>query len=391
METRKLYDEKPYQRTFFARVMECEQHGENYEAVLNQTAFFPEGGGQPCDTGVLNFAEVSDVQIRHGVIYHTVDRALPVGGVVSGGIDWTKRFARMQQHTGEHIISGIAHRMFGVENVGFHMGSQVITVDWNGELTADQLELVERLANGAVYRDVPVRAEYPASEELEHIDYRSKKELTGAVRIVTIPGYDVCACCGTHVARTGEIGAIKILSSQRYKGGTRITMVCGAQAMADYSEKLAGVTKISGLLSAKPEEVASAVERMLHENTELKREISELQTARMEQEARGIPEGCGDICCLKDDLPPELLRRTAVAFSERCGGIAAVFSGSEETGYRYAMATVNGDVRPLGKELNAAFSGRGGGPGGLVQGSLSGGSKDVIGSFFISKNYRLIP
>lgn len=374
--TRKLFYQNPYQKTFFARVLSCEPQEGGYSVLLDRTAFYPEGGGQPCDTGVINFANVTDVREKGGEIFHRTDRELPVGTLVAGGINWPFRFARMQQHTGEHIVSGITNRFFGGDNVGFHMSDSFLTVDWSRELTADQLTLIETLANEAVYRNVPVVAEYPSPEALEKLDYRSKKELTGKVRIVTVPGYDVCACCGTHVSRTGEIGAIKILTFQRYKGGTRFTMACGSQAMADYSERLRSTQEISALLSAKPEEISVYVKQMLAESAGLKRQLCDLQEKMLETQVATAPEGCGKACRFFDDLPPELLRKAALMLAERCG-TAAVFSGAGDS-YRYAVADPSGDVRPVGKELNQKLNGRGGGPKELVQGSLKAEREKII-------------
>lgn len=380
METEKLYDLDPNVKTFRACVLECTPKDGAYEIVLDRTAFYPEGGGQPADRGVLNFANVLDVQERGGKIVHTADRPLPVGAAVSGGVDWPHRFALMQQHSGEHIVSGLAHRLFGLDNVGFHMGAAALTVDLNGELSEDRVALLERLANEAVWKNAAVRVSYPSPEELERIPYRSKKKLTGAVRIVEIPGFDVCACCGTHVTRTGEIGAVKLLAAQRYKGGTRLTIVCGLQALRDYGEKLRGVTEVSVLLSARPEEIGRAAERVLSENEELRRRASALQTEVFRLKAQALPESCGNLLRFERDLAPDDLRRFALILSERCGAAAAVFSG-EGNGWRYAVADASRDLRPVAKALSAAFNGRGGGPKELIQGSVSGGEKEIEAFF----------
>ena len=374
--TGKLYDSDAYRKTFAAHVLRCEPENGKWLVVLNRTAFYPEGGGQPADTGVLNLVNVLDVQEHGDEIVHTTDRPLPVGSAVTGGINWPHRFRLMQQHTGEHIVSGIAHRLFGVDNVGFHMGEQAITVDWNGKIDENGLELIERFANEAVYRNVPVRAYYPSTEELHSLAYRSKKELTGAVRIVTIPGYDVCACCGTHVAFTGEIGAIKLLSSQNYKGGTRITMACGAQAMEDYGGKQKSVTAVSALLSAKPEEIADAADHLLRENDDLKRQLSEARDHLLEMKAASIPENRGNVCMFENSLSPDDLRRYALLLAQRCGGIAAAFGGTDGN-YRYALASTGEDIRPFGKRMNSAFQGRGGGSAELIQGSLKGNRAEI--------------
>lgn len=379
--TEKLYYQNPYQKRFGAHVLKCTEKGSRWQVVLDRTAFYPEGGGQPADTGVLDDANVLGVTECEDEVVHFTDRPLPVGSSAMGSINWTHRFCLMQQHTGEHIVSGIANRLFGVENVGFHMSPKFLTVDWNGRLTENQIALVERLTNEAVYRNLPVRAEYPTAEELAKMEYRSKKALTGAVRIVTIPGYDVCACCGTHVAFTGEIGAVKILSSQNYKGGTRITLACGAQAMEDYEEKQENITRISALLSAKPEEVAQAVKRLLCESDDLKRQLSESRGQLLQMKAESVPAGSGSACVFENSLPPDDLRKFAVLLAERCGGTAAVFSGKDNA-YRYALADAGQeDIRPIGKALNAEFSGRGGGSRALVQGTLKG-SQPAIKIFF---------
>lgn len=385
-ETERLYDLNSHLRTFQAHVLECVPKDGHYLIVLDRTAFFPEGGGQPSDRGVLNFANILDVQEKDGGIVHTSDRPISPGTPVSGGIDWPRRFALMQQHTGEHIVSGLAHRLYGLDNVGFHMGEASLTVDLNGELSAEQLALIERMANEAVWQNLEVKTTVPSEEELEKIPYRSKKKLTGKVRIVEIPGFDICACCGTHVTRTGEIGAIKLLLSQRYKGGTRLNLVCGEQALRDYGERLAGVSAVSMLLSAKPAEIEQAAQRLLRENSDVKRRVSALQTELFQFKANALSPDCGNLLAFEDCLTPDEIRRFSLILSERCSGTAAVFSGSDEQGYRYAVSDSGQDVRPYAKELSAAFSGRGGGPKGLVQGSVCGMQKEII-TFFKKKGF----
>ncbi len=381
--TGKLYYQNVSLRTFAAHVLRCEAKDGKWLVVLDRTAFYPEGGGQPSDTGVLNLANVLDVRERGDEIVHTTDRPLPAGSAVMGGVNWARRFRLMQQHTGEHIVSGIAHRLFGVDNVGFHMGAEALTVDWNGRIDENGLKLIERLANEAVYRNLPVRAYFPTKEELRTLSYRSKKELSGAVRIVTVPGYDVCACCGTHVAFTGEIGAVKLLGAQNYKGGTRIAMACGAQAMDDYGEKQKSVAAVSTLLSAKPEEIAGAAERLLRENDGLKRELAGLRGSLLEMKAAAVPEDSERVCMFEDGLSPDDLRRYALLLARRCGGAAAAFSGTAGN-YRYALAGVGTDVRPFGKRMNAALKGRGGGSAELVQGSVKA-ERGAVERFFASE------
>lgn len=378
--TQKLYYENPYMKSFTAKVLECSKQGDHYAVVLNRTAFYPEGGGQPADIGVLNTVNVLDVHEHDGTISHITDRPILVGATVTGGINWPHRFELMQQHSGEHIVSGIVHRFFGLDNVGFHMGSKAVTVDFNGELEEDQLATVEYLANEAVYQNVSIQVGYPAPEKLAVLPYRSKKELSGAIRIVTVPGYDICACCGTHVAQTGEIGAIRILSWQKYKGGTRVTLLLGKKAMQDYREKTKSVNDISIMLSAKPEEVSTAVERLLAENNTLKQSLDGLHEQIFKLKTDAVSGDSDYVCLFEDKLSPNDLRRFCLLLCDKCK-TAAVFSGDDENGYKYALGSSHTDIRKLGKNLNQSFQGRGGGSKELVQGSIKG-SRNEIENFF---------
>ena len=375
--TQKLFYKNTYLKTFTAKVLECRKQENCFSVILDRTAFYPEGGGQPSDIGVLNTVNVLDVQEKDGVIIHTTNRPLEPGMTVTGGIHWPNRFLLMQQHSGEHIVSGIVHKLFRLDNVGFHMGSKAVTVDFNGALNDDHMATVEFLANAAVFQNLPICAEYPSPEKLASMDYRSKKELSGDVRIVTVKDYDICACCGTHVARTGEIGAIKLLSSQRYKGGTRVTLLIGSRALGDYGEKAESVNKISALLSAKQEEVVAATERLLTENNLLKQQMIIMQNQLFELKASAVEENTKNICLFENDLGPIELRNFCLLLSEHCGGIAAVFSGDDINGYKYAIGSKNVDVRPVGKQLNQLFNGRGGGSAELNQGSASGKMDDL--------------
>ncbi|WP_444660110.1 alanyl-tRNA editing protein [Caproiciproducens sp. R2] len=370
--TEKLYYQNMYFRTFRAKVLRCEKRGEHYGVVLDRTLFYPEGGGQPADIGVLNTVNVLDVHEQDGWIVHTTDRPLPAGSAVTGGINWPHRFALMQQHSGEHIVSGIVNRLFGLDNVGFRMGSKAVTVDFNGELSQDDLSLVEALANEAIYRNVSIETSYPDAQALSALSYRSKKELTGEVRIVTIPGYDVCACCGTHVAKTGEIGIIKLISAQRYKGGTRIGLLCGKKAVDDYNEKTDSVGAVSVLLSAKPDKIKEAVEHLLEETNALKQQLTSLKNQIFAFQCDQVPEGTENICLFEPDLAPADLRIFCLLLCGRCSGVAAVLSGDDAAGYQYAVGSEKKDVRAFGKKLNQAFNGRGGGSKELVQGTVRG-------------------
>lgn len=264
--TEKLFYKDSHMQMFQAIVQECCKDGENYKIRLDRTAFFPEGGGQYADHGTLNEYEVHDVQEEQGDVWHYTSHPFEAGDVVEGKIDWQERFEKMQQHTGEHIISGLVHARFGYNNVGFHLGDDSCTMDFDGEISKEELAEIEWKANEAVVKNLEVQVTYPSKEELENIAYRSKIEIEGQIRIVTIPGYDVCACCAPHVKTTGEIGQIKLTNAQRYKGGVRITMLCGFRALCDYRQKLSATRQISASLCAKENETAEAVEHLKEEN-----------------------------------------------------------------------------------------------------------------------------
>ena len=306
--TRKLYDLDSHRRDFSATVLRCDPDGARYAVVLDQTVFFPEGGGQPADTGVLGGARVLDVQLLPDAIVHYTDAPLAPSAQVRGQIDWPQRFRRMQSHSGEHIISGLIHKEYGFDNVGFHLGEDAITMDYSGELTWTQLMHIEQLANEAVYRNVPIRAEYPAPEQLAHMEYRSKLDLKEDIRIVTVEGYDVCACCAPHVSHTGEIGAIKFTSLMRHRGGVRVTILCGSDAEADYREKSAQVAALSAQLSVRQADVVPAVQRLLDEIAQRKAAAAELERRLNAQRLQLLRETPGSICVIDRFDDPVAMR-----------------------------------------------------------------------------------
>ena len=379
--TRKLFYEDVTRCSFCATVLACEPHNSVFRVALDATAFYPEGGGQPADQGALGGACVCGVQEKDGVIWHTVTTPLRVGETVQGDVDAAHRLEMMQQHTGEHIVSGIVHAQYGYDNVGFHIGEETLTVDFSGPLTAPELDEIEQAANWVVWQNKPVEISFPTAAELAVLSYRSKKELTGSVRIVTIPAADVCACCGTHVRTTSEVGLIKLLSGQSYKGGTRVAMVCGMRALRDYRDKERSVSAISVRLSAKPAQIASAVERLEEENAALRGKLADTENTMFrllsEQHA-----GQRNTVCFLENLSPDSLRRCSLALSERCDGVCAAFSAIPD-GFSYAVSSKGQDVRALGKAMNAALCGRGGGKAELIQGSVQA-ERAAVEAFFAS-------
>ncbi|MBA4700977.1 MAG: hypothetical protein H2212_16260 [Ruminococcus sp.] len=375
--TEKLFYEDSHMTEFTARVEMCRKKGEYFEVVLDRTAFFPEGGGQYADTGCLGDVRVLDVQEKSGMIYHVTEGMLDEGCEVTGKIDWDMRFMKMQQHTGEHIVSGLVHSRFGYNNVGFHLGSEDCTMDFNGEISKEELWEIEKLANEAAVKNLEVLVSYPSGTELDSLEYRSKIEIEGQVRIVTIPGYDVCACCAPHVKKTGEIGMIKLTNIQRYKGGVRITMLCGFRALEDYGKKEGHVKNISVLLCAKEEEVSDAAKRLKEENAQLKVKLAEIQKKLLEYKAKEVPKEEAFVCLFEDNLdgdsPRLLMNQVLVQDKTGC----AVFWKTGESDFRYVIGSKTIDVRPLAKELNERFEGRGGGKPEMVQGSLQGQEDEI--------------
>ena len=379
--TEKLFYTDSHLQEFTAEVVSCRPCDNGYEAVLDRTAFFPEGGGQAADTGVIDGIRVYDVQEKGEQIFHYLEGELEEGKTVTGQIDWDKRFSRMQQHSGEHIVSGIVHARFGYDNVGFHLNDELCTLDLSGPLTKEELREVENAANEAVFANVPVQISYPSKEKLKTLDYRSKIEIDGQVRIVTIPGYDVCACCAPHVYFTGEIGLIKLVQSQNYKGGIRITMLCGRRALKDYQQKEESVKAIMGSLSAKEELIAEAVERVKEECTQLKSELAETRYQILEAQAEKIPEGQKKVCIFDSKLSGNESRELMNLVLKKGTEVCAVFAGNEESGYRYVIGSETEDVRPYSKILKEQFDGRGGGKPVMVQGSVNG-SEEAIRKVF---------
>lgn len=374
--TEKLFYQDSHRSTFTAIVQEVRPSGNGYEIILDRTAFFPEGGGQSSDTGSLGGVSVSDVQEIDGKIIHYTDGPLVEGTEVEGCIDWTERFSKMQQHTGEHIVSGLIHKIYGYHNVGFHLGTDSVTLDFNGVVPKEKLHEIEQLANEAVAKNLPVQVLYPTDEELSKISYRSKIEIEGQVRIVVIDGYDVCACCAPHVKQTGEIGLIKLVGMQNYKGGVRISMLCGFRALEDYYQKEKNNREIAVMLSVKEYETAVEVERLQEELAMKKAKIAELEQKFLEQKVETL-DVSGEIVCLFEETDPVMTRELVNLLLKKGAKMAAVFSGNEREGYRYVLGSRSLDVRKNGKLLNEAFHGRGGGKPEMVQGTVQGKREEI--------------
>ena len=378
---KRLYYESSYIKNFTASVTGCRERKDGrWEITLDQTAFFPEGGGQPWDTGTLGGADVLEVHERDGEVIHYTDRPLEAGSQVEGCLDWERRFDHMQVHSGEHILTGCIQRRFGYDNVGFHMGSEEITIDFNGLLTGEELDEMEREANEAIYRNLPVQILTPSPEELENMEYRSKKELSGQVRITVIPGVDVCACCGTHVEHTGEVGLIKVLGMIHYKGGVRISLLCGRKALLHTAKRQKQIASLSVLLAAKQDEVPAAVERLKAEKEKLEMELSRMRQAQTEAKAAALPERSGGLAVF-EEMDPVQLRRYCTLLYEGGKGDIVLACARRGDGCLYVLGSSKRDMRSFSKKLNGLLRGKGGGSSLMAQGTFQAGEEEIRQAF----------
>ena len=375
LETIRLYFDDPYMKEFDAVVLNCIPDGKRYRIKLNRTAFYPEGGGQPCDLGRLGSEPVLDVQEENGIIYHTVAHSLTVTAPVVGRIDWARRFDHMQQHSGEHIVSGMLCKAYHCDNVGFHMGADVVTIDYNAEIPWEGVLEIERQANRYIQENHAPRIWWPPQEDLEDLPYRSKKALEGPVRITQFPGADMCACCGTHVGSSAEIGLVKFIGWQKFRGGVRLELLCGQRAVDYLSMNWQQNRAIGRELSVKPDATHAAVTRLKDELAALKQRCDTLETENFAALAERYA-GAGNVVLARPAMEPDAVRRLCDAVAQSCGGRCAVFAG-DEGAYKYAVIHPGVDIRELIKTINAALHGRGGGRDYFAQGSAACAEADI--------------
>ena len=386
--TVKLYDTDSYLWEFDCKVISLYNDEDYIYIETDRTAFFPEGGGQTCDKGSFNGINVENIQITDSKIVHFVKNSeenadfFKIGTVLHGKIDMKKRFSDMQQHSGEHIFSGIVNSLYGYNNVGFHLGSEVVTLDFDGELNEDDVCKVENLVNEAIWKNLEIKITLPSQEELANIKYRSKIEIEGQVRIVEIPGVDVCACCAPHVKRTGEIGIVRVVNFERYKGGTRVSILCGERALLDLRHKLKQNRLVSNLTSSKQDETAAAVERLKNENDKLKYDLIGMTRDFLTLKSENIAPK-ERIVIFDEKLQGKLLQDFALSLMDKAGKFAACFC-CENGSYRYCIVSKQVNLQGLAKALNSEFSGRGGGKPQIVQGSLTAGYEKEIADFLDS-------
>lgn len=383
MATELLYNFDSYVRSFSAKVISCTEtfYEKNtlYDIVLDRTCFFPEQGGQDCDEGTLTFdgnqVDVIHVSIQQNIVHHICSAPITEGSTVQGDIEWDGRFDRMQQHSGEHLFSGTVHRLFGFDNVGFHLSSHECTLDFNGTFSDEELNRVEDIVNGAVYENFEVKVSIPSPEELAKLQYRSKKELLGDVRIVEYPGYDICACCAPHVARTGEIGIIKIVAAEHFKGGTRIWIKCGKRAVSEFRDRLCDCRQISQITSSKIQDIAKAVSKLndslksaKFDNISLQRKV----LSNIVNEASKLPNPYFFI----ESGDSDSVREAVNTMMHRSKGYCGAFIGNDDDGYRFVIGSSTGNCRDLMEDIRLTFDLRGGGTTDMIQGTIK--CKQVI-------------
>lgn len=380
----KLFYEDIHMTHFKATVISCEkaETGDVYRILLDATAFFPEEGGQSADLGTLDGQDVLDVQIENDLIYHSVKHPVAVGNIVECHVDWAQRFDFMQQHSGEHILSGIVNERFGYNNVGFHLSTREVTMDFDGVLDSDQLRDIELAANRVIWLDLPVEISYPSGKELANLSYRSKIEIDGQVRLVSIPGVDVCACCAPHVDSTGQIGMIKIVGCQSYKGGVRLTIVCGQRALSDYRVKFNSVSTIAQSLSVKQDQIVDAFEKLRAENQSLQETINQLQAKCLSMALSSLPSPKESRhAVLFTDITDNIAIRNVVNdLTGRYEGYCAVFFG-EENNYRFILGSKQEDCNEMAKKIRTSLSAKCGGNALMIQGSIHDIKENILSLF----------
>ena len=368
--TEKLYYKDAYIKEFNAEVLSCEKSGDIYDAVLDKTAFFPEEGGQYSDKGKLGGARVIDVKELDGIIHHYIDASVSVGAEVLGSIDFDERYEKMQCHSGEHILSGIIHSLFSLDNVGFHLGADDVTMDISAPLTREELDIVEKMANEVIYKNVEITSEFPEASELRNMRYRSKLDLTENVRIVRIGEYDACACCAPHVKRTGEIGLIKILDFAKLRGGIRIHIAAGRRAMNIFRDYYENAQSVSSMLSVPKSDISDADKKLLDDFAEERSLNSQYRISVMEREAGALSEVKGN-CVLRFDSATvdELIAFANIATS-KVDGILVLLSGCDGS-YKYVISSNGIDLKSKVQDINKSLLGRGGGRSNMIQGSFA--------------------
>lgn len=375
MKTEALYDQDAFARDFVGKVISCEEvkleDKTAYKVVLDKTVFFPEQGGQTSDIGTLDEVQVIDVQIEDDVIYHYCLSGFLIGEEVHGVIDWEHRFNNMQQHTGEHIFTGIAHNTYGADNVGFHLSDNTVTLDLNIELSDEQVDYIEKKANEIIASDVAVKSYYPNQQLLGAINYRSKKEINGAVRLVEIEGVDLCACCAPHVKTTGQVGMLKVVSFGKYKGGTRVYILCGLRALADYNRRMKLLEQSYQLLNCKDDEVPEKIAGLMEDKHQLEYRICDIKAGMLTNQIETISPDLTDVTIFMEDLDAKTMRDGVNTLVEKHDGLCTIFSGNDEDGYNFVIGSKTRDCAAIATGLRELLGAKGGGSKQMAQGNVA--------------------
>lgn len=379
--TIRLYDEDAYRTSFTGKVLSCSEIQKDdttlYQVILDQTLFFPEEGGQSPDKGELGSAKVVDVQIKNDIITHSLTQPLPINETVDGAIDWKHRFSNMQQHSGEHIFSGIVYSRFGYNNVGFHLSDQIVTMDFDGVLSAKDIDEIEYAVNEAISKNVDITVSFPSEEELSNMSYRSKIEIDGQVRIVTVDGYDVCACCAPHVKKTGEIGGLKVINVSNYKGGVRVSILCGFRMLEAFREKARIVNELVNLLTTGQENLLDTVSRLKNNNMSLSSQLASAKQKLLEQKLADIPASEENVVLFENGIDTKIVRNVVNNLMEKHDGICALFVGDDKEGYNYIIGSKSHDCKALANSLREKLAAKGGGNNRMIQGSVKASQEEI--------------
>ena len=381
VKTGKIYYEDAYRVSFSAKVLSVE----GKDVVLDETAFFPEEGGQSPDRGSLSGVTVVDVQIKDGYIHHILAKepTFAEGDTVFGEIDWEHRFSNMQQHSGEHLFSGVVCGTYGYDNVGFHLSDSEVTLDFSGSLTMEEALIAEKRVNEAIAANIPSKIDFLVGEDIEKASYRSKLALAGPVRVVSFPGIDACACCAPHVKRTGEIGLLKVVSVMKWRTGVRVSILCGSRALAIFDREHESLTRTARFLTTSADEVYNMTVKALKENETLRAALKKAVSEVMHLKVEAVPEGDGNVCLFEENLDGAAMREAVNALVMKRGGFSGVFSGSDDAGWNFVIGTQNGDARVMCAALRDGFGARGGGRPEMVQGSVKASQKEIANLFKI--------
>lgn len=395
VKTHKVYYDDAYAREFVGHVVsaqlqmkEAAEDGGTalLDVVLDQTAFFPEEGGQSADTGTLAGFPVRDVQIEGGEIHHFVDVSginedsadiFAEGAAVRGVLDWKRRFSNMQQHSGEHIFSGLVHRHFGLDNVGFHLSDREVTLDFNGVLTMEQLLAIEHEANEAVVEDVPSIITFPTKEEFDRSPCRSKLELTDNIRVVIFPGYDMCACCAPHVRHAGEIGLIKVTGVISWRGGVRVSIVCGSRALGLFDREHEIVTEAANFLTTSADNICPQLRKMKDEIRRLRAEMKDMSVGLLAAKLQAVPVDAENVLLFTEDADKKAVRDAVTSLAENHSGYCGIFTGNDADGYSFVIGSRTKDSREAMKKMTDGLHARGGGKPDMVQGSVRAAEEEI--------------